>query len=59
MITIAAPQIAEVKPRQVPVIIFMVFSGVSTLAALFLRKSEYTPVKQNEDSQLHESDNSF
>ena len=58
MVTIAAPQIAEVKPRQVPVIIFMAFSGISTVAALFLRKSEYTPVKQNEDKQDHKIYNS-
>lgn len=36
--TIAAPQIAEIKPRQIPVIIFLVMSGVATLAALILRK---------------------
>ena len=58
IVTIAAPQIAEVKPRQVPVIIFMVFSGVSTLAALFLRKSKYTPVQQDEEVKDYKSDKS-
>jgi Na+/melibiose symporter-like transporter len=38
IVTIAAPQIAEVKPRQIPIIIFVVLSGAATAGALMLRK---------------------
>jgi len=38
--TVAAPQVAEIKPRQVPVIVFLVLSGVAMLSALLLRKSK-------------------
>ena len=37
-VTIAAPQIAELKPKQVPIIVFLITSGISSACALFLRK---------------------
>ena len=36
--TIGAPQVAELKPRHVPVIVFLALSVVSMLAAFILRK---------------------
>ena len=38
VVTIAAPQIAEIKPKQVPIIIFLIICGLSTISTLFLRK---------------------
>ena len=42
-VSIAAPQVAEVKPKQTPMIIFMVVSALSIVVILFLRKNK--PVK--------------
>ena len=39
-ITIAAPQVAEIKPRQVPIIVFLGISGIAALAAMFLVKPD-------------------
>ena len=38
MMTIAAPEVAELKPRQIPVLVFLVATGLTTMAALLLRK---------------------
>ena len=38
VITIASPQVAEIEPEEIPVIIFIAISGLNTFAVLFLRK---------------------
>lgn len=38
--TVGAPQIAEIKPRQVPIIIFCILSCVAAFSAMMLRKPE-------------------
>ena len=54
VVTIAAPQVAEIKPKQIPIIIFLVLASISTASAIFLRKSkERTSTKD----QIEKSDN--
>ena len=38
IITLAAPQFAEVQPRQVPIIAYLLTWSISTFAAMFLKK---------------------
>ena len=39
-ITMAAPQIAEIKPRQIPIIVFLIISGVASISAMLLTKPD-------------------
>ena len=39
-ITIVAPQVAEMKPRQVSIIVFIILCGIGSISALFLSKKK-------------------
>ena len=36
----AAPQVAEIKPRQVPLVVFLIVSGVASVSAMLLTKPD-------------------
>ena len=45
VVTIVSPQIAEIKQRQIPIFIFIIFSGIASTSALFLthpKKKRYS-----------------
>ena len=39
-LTLTAPQVAEIKPRQVPIISYLLASGLAAIAAMFLVKPD-------------------
>ena len=54
IVTIAAPQVAEIEPEQTPMIVFLIVSGLSAITVLFLRKNKAEDPTITEQSQNNE-----